>query len=146
VVIKAPKDHFPTIKACQINLDQIAFYAPNMVWETDKGEPATDILGARLRAKYYGAQVITYRNLVLKILELNSSSKGEQISHDFKANIDAPALDKNITRLEQIGPETLEFVRNGIRALVYSTKAFHGLGNPGTTRLIVTNVWGTAHA
>lgn len=146
VVVKQPKDHFPTIKACQINLDQIAFYAPNMAWETDKGEPAKDILGARLRAKYYGAQVITYRNLVLKIIELESSSKGEQISHDFKSNIDAPALDKNITRLEQIGPETLEFVRNGIRALVYSTKAFHGLGDPGTTRLIVTNVWGTAHA
>lgn len=117
-----------------------------MAWETDKGEPARDILGARLRAKYYGAQVITYRNLVLKILELDGSSKGEQISHDFKTNIDAPALDKNITRLEQIGPETLEFVRNGIRALVYSTTAFRGLGDPGKDRLIVTNVWGTAHA
>jgi hypothetical protein len=40
-----------------LNMSKVA---PSMMWsETDP--PAIDILDARLRAKYYGVEVITYR-------------------------------------------------------------------------------------
>ncbi len=144
---KEPK-HFPTIEASQGNLNIIDRVAPNMVWDVDKGEMAEDILGARLRAKYYGAQVITYRHFVLKILEMSSapSPTAEQVSNEFISGVEAPRVDRNATKIKDIDHKVLEYARNGLKALIHSTRAFHGLGDPGTDRLIVTNVWGTAHA
>jgi len=124
-------------------------YAPSLNWDVDKGEPAKDILGARLRAKYYGAQVITYRHFVLKILEhspTRTSQHGQQIADDFLDEIKVPTISKNVTTADEIDSMVLQYARNGIKALIFSTKAFHGLGDPAKDRLIVTNVWGTAHA
>lgn len=140
VVVK-PSDHFPTIEACQENLNTIAKWAPLFAWNDEKGELASDLLSARLRAKYYGAQVITYRSFVIKILEM-SSKGGEVITEEFKANISAPAVMDG----KELDYKVIEFARNGIKALINSTKAFHGLGDPGRERIIVTNIWGTAHA
>lgn len=140
VVVK-PSDHFPTIEACQENLNTIKLFAPLFAWDAEQGEPATTILGARLRAKYYGAQVITFRHFVLKILEM-SSKGGDNVSEEFKANISAPAIGD----LKELDFKVMQFARNGIKALINSTRAFHGLGDPGSERIIVTNVWGTAHA
>jgi hypothetical protein len=119
-----------------------------MVWDVNKGEMAKDILGARLRAKYYGAQVITYRHFVLKILEMSStpSPATEQVSNEFISGVEAPRVNRNATKVQDIDNKVLEYARNGLKALIHSTRAFHGLGDPGTERLIVTNVWGTAHA
>ncbi|RAL66102.1 hypothetical protein DID88_005760 [Monilinia fructigena] len=68
-----------------------------------------------MRAKYYGAQVITYRNFVLKILEhshaVETSNTAERGLDDFRNGIEA-----------------LIYAKNGIQALVNSTRAFHGLG------------------
>lgn len=137
-------EHFPTIEACQQNLNTIEKWAPLFVWDVDRGDPATDILGARLRAKYYGAQVITYRHFVIKLLEI-SSKTGEQVSEEFKSTISAPSITKG-TKIEDLDPKVFDFARNGIKALIHSTTAFHGLGDPGRDRVIVTNIWGTAHA
>jgi hypothetical protein len=144
---KEPR-HFPTIEASQGNLNSIDRVAPNMVWDVNKGEMAKDILGARLRAKYYGAQVITYRHFVLKILEMSStpSPATEQVSNEFISGVEAPRVNRNATKVQDIDNKVLEYARNGLKALIHSTRAFHGLGDPGTERLIVTNVWGTAHA
>lgn len=141
VVVAKPSDHFPTIEACQENLNTIARWAPSFSWDADKGEPAIDILGARLRAKYYGAQVITYRHFVLKILEM-STQGGEKVTDEFKENISAP----QVMNGAELSSKSMQFARNGIKALIYSTKAFHGLGEPGRDRITVTNIWGTAHA
>ncbi|KAG4430252.1 hypothetical protein IFR05_014263 [Cadophora sp. M221] len=114
------KEHFPTIDASLANLEWITSVAANLMkWDATKGEPATNILEARLRAKYYGAEVITYRHFILKVLE---------------------------KRIEEPDVKVLNYIECGIRALIFSTRAFYGLGNPGKDRLIVTNVWGTAHA
>jgi hypothetical protein len=142
---KEPK-HFPTIEASQGNLNIIDRVAPNMVWDVDKGEMARDILGARLRAKYYGAQVITYRHFVIKILEMSSTPSSEQVSNEFRDGVEAPRVDRNATKIEDIDGKVLEYARNGLKALIHSTRAFHGVGDPAVDRLIVTNVWGTAHA
>lgn len=141
---------YPTIEACEKGLIIPAF-AGAMAWE-ENDEPAEDILEARLRAKYYGANVITYRPFVLKILNRSYPRKSEtedqreQYPSDFKAGIDAPSIDSGATRADQIDPKILEYAKNCISALVKSTTAFWGLGDPGKDRIIVTNIWGTAHA
>ena len=87
--------------------------------------PANDILAARLRAKYWGAQVITYRPFIRMILESNFDA----------ATGSAPAQD--------FSDVVIGYAGKGLRALIESTRAFHGLGEQ---RFIITNVFGTAHA
>jgi len=124
-----------------------------MKWNED-APPASDILGARLRAKFYGARVITYRYFVLKLLEQSAatSAKSEEgiggnFSGGFKGDISGlPDLDVEATLTGQIDVKGLEYAERCIKALIKSTTAFHGLGDPGKVRLLVTNIWGTAHA
>ncbi|CZT44973.1 related to acetate regulatory DNA binding protein FacB [Rhynchosporium secalis] len=134
------KEHFPTIDAALANLRYIGVIAAKMQWDATKGESATNILEARLRAKYYGAEVITYRHFVLKLLG------GEEIAPGYLPKIEAPMVSSNIKRIEDIDEKVLQYAERGIRALIFSTRAFYGLGDPGKDRLIVTNIWGTAHA
>ncbi|KAL1840440.1 hypothetical protein VTJ49DRAFT_478 [Mycothermus thermophilus] len=106
--------------------------------------PAGDILSARLRAKYWGAQVITYRPFVRQILEHNfqrtMALEGQMpASVDFRSGVVVPVIGPD----EKIPAEMIEYARKGVRALIESTRAFHGLKEK---RFIVTNVFGTAHA
>lgn len=162
-VSKAPKfpsvysaakeaNQFSTLEACETNLNPFPTVAPNMAWREDD-PPATEILGARLRAKYYGAQVITYRPFVLNLLEHSARSNSAPVPPadklplgGFKASVGAPQVNSNATRMEDVDPKVLGYARSCIKALIKSTTAFHGLGDPGKDRLIVTNIWGTAHA
>lgn len=132
-----------------------------MQWEEDD-PPATDILNARLRAKYYGAKVITYRPALLKILEHSHSLKPkppkgtsgksdettpEKYQEEFRPGVEVlPPMHHGATRMEEIDPRIHQYAGDCIRALIKSTTAFHGMGDPGKKRLMVTNVWGTAHA
>lgn len=118
------------------------------MWNIKEGELATDILGARLRAKYYGAQVITYRPFVINILEKSSapSTSAEHVSSEFIHGVQAPRVDRTATTAEDVPDKVLEYARLGLLATIHSTRAFYGLGNPGRDRLTVTNIWGTAHA
>jgi hypothetical protein len=154
--------NFPTIDQSLAHLESLGRVAPNMKWEDDD-EPANDILRARLRAKYYGAKVITYRHALLRILEHSytrnppkprlhpaqstSDKTPEEWFEELMPGIDYDmSIDKNATRMEDIHPRIHEYAKNCIKALIKSTTAFHGLGDPGKQRLIVTNIWGTAHA
>lgn len=133
-----PVSFFLSIAASIANLEEsIDLWAPSMPWDTDRGEPATNILEARLRAKYYGAQVITYRHFILKILQGSASTRHPR--DDLSSQLPVPeiAADDSTVR---------EYASKGIRALIHSTRAFHNIGPPWEKRLIVTNVWGTAHA
>jgi hypothetical protein len=145
---KEPK-RFATIEACEDSLSSIPVWAPNMRWN-EEDPPATDILGARLRAKYYGAQVITYRHFVLKILDYCASKEknipSDTVNTEFVDGIRVPNISKGINGAEGIDPRVLKYAKLCIKALISSTTAFHGLGDPGRHRPIVTNIWGTAHA
>ena len=124
------KEHHPTINASVVNLRTIFdLMSTKMGWNPAEGEQANEILRARLRAKFYGAEVITYRHFILKVLERDSAGDvGGQIAPEY------------------LDPKVLYYMECGFKALIFSTQAFHGLGDPGKDRLIVTNVWGTAHA
>jgi hypothetical protein len=143
---------YPTIEAVEQNLKDILGLAPQLSWrETDP--PAKNILGARLRAKYYGAEVITYRSFVLKLL-VDTAAKSPKsttvgIIQEYKSNIvDLPSggAITRTTRSEDIDPKVWIYAERCITALINSTTAFYQLGDPGRDRLIVTNIWGTAHA
>ena len=115
-----------------------------MKWDEDD-RPASDILRARLRAKFYGARVITYRDFVLRMLQPSSTgskSRGYQIPNNLMRGFDLPSSSANA----EIDPTVVHYAEQCIKALIKSTQAFHGLGDPGSRRLIVTNIWGTAHA
>ncbi|KAL3424024.1 hypothetical protein PVAG01_03305 [Phlyctema vagabunda] len=116
-----------------------------------EGDPPSDnILVARLRAKYYGARVITYRYFVLKILENSaemSSHQGEKITQEFRSEVEVPDINKNATNMSQISATVLNYAKNCIEALIESTVAFdRAVDDITKDRLIVTNIWGTAHA
>ena len=145
---REPK-YFPTIEAVQASLESIPVWAPNMTWD-ENDDPARDILGARLRAKFYGAQNITYRHFVLKILDHCASKEknipSDTVNAEFGHDIRVPNIIKGVEGVEGIDSKVLEYASLCIKALIKSTTAFHGLGDPGSVRLIVTNIWGTAHA
>lgn len=126
---------------------------PEKLRWNDGDEPSKDILIARLRAKYYGARVITFRYFVLKILENSHTTsaaagqKNQKIADEFREGVQVPRINRNATSMEHISPEVLSYARSCIDALKESTKAFDNVvSDIGKERLLVTNVWGTAHA
>lgn len=111
--------------------------------------PADDILAARLRGKYWGAQVITYRPFVRMILVFNHSRRNHSSSPDapimmkFREENVYSKIAPGARTFKDLDPKVLELARKGIKVLIESTRAFHGLGDK---RPIITNVFGTAHA
>lgn len=115
---KLPK--FPYIKAMIEELKKVMGTNPRLAWG-ENDPPSSDILEARLRAKMYGAEVITTRHFLRMVL--NSPYDGG----------------KDMA----ISPQIMEFARQCIRAMFHSARAFWGVPQ---TRLVVTNAWGTSHA
>ncbi|KHN96932.1 C6 zinc finger domain-containing protein [Metarhizium album ARSEF 1941] len=111
--------------------------------------PADDFLAARLRAKYWGAQVITYRPFIRQILQWSEqrrkhpSSPNLEAVSEFRRGVAAPVIDPSVKSHKDIQPTVIEYAKRGIKALIESTRAFHNLG---PKRPVITNVFGTAHA
>ncbi|KAI0134125.1 hypothetical protein BJ170DRAFT_716509 [Xylariales sp. AK1849] len=112
----------------------------------DNTPPAPDILAARLRAKYWGSQVILYRPYIDVILR-NERLPDRMFRHGppppeqwSKQGIDVGG----VCLPRNIDPRAVSYARLGIFALVESTRAFHGLDR--RQRILVTNVFTTAHA
>lgn len=96
--------------------------------------PAKDLLPARLRAKFWGAQVITYRRFVRYIIDYNRAKEG--IPFPQEPEYDGITFNNaTITRAEK-----------ALTALKESTRAFWMLGAGDGRRIVVTNIFGTAHA
>ena len=110
----------------------------------DGDDLPNEILSARLRAKYWGSQVILYRPFLKLILEGDA-----QHPPPFQRENGPPdaMMLKTIEerRASLYGPQTIENARLAISALIESTRAFHGI-DTSSKRIIITNVFGTAHA
>ncbi|KAH9906842.1 hypothetical protein F4778DRAFT_600477 [Xylariomycetidae sp. FL2044] len=108
----------------------------NYRWK-DEDPPADNILAARLRAKYWGSQVILYRPFLKNFLERKGMPKGMY---------EKPFASPDSWNQFGIDPNSrnVQYARLGIQALEESTRAFHGIDN--NQRLIITNVFGTAQA
>lgn len=137
-------------------------WAGQMIWKHHLGERSNDILHARLRAKWYGAGVITFRPYILAILEASASRQqreneslqqedlgyhGARTNHPQCFNsFGKPILSADAKGPDDIDPRTRAYAKKALLALIHSTSAFHDVADPGSKRLIVTNIWGTAHA
>ncbi|KAL7622774.1 hypothetical protein AAE478_006453 [Parahypoxylon ruwenzoriense] len=114
-------------------------WVPTSYLWSDEDPPANDILGARLRAKYWGSQVILYRPFLRAILEREPRPYPNQAG---SPNNQPPAgLDEAPPNVDS---RILRYAGLAIYALIESTRAFHGI--PNSQRIIITNVFGTAHA
>ncbi|KAL3587520.1 hypothetical protein FPOAC2_13417 [Fusarium poae] len=146
---KPGKDKFGNVGVVSDAVSGMHWVAPSFAFREDD-PPADDILAARLRAKYWGAQVITYRPFIQQILQFSHSIKNHASSpnfpsviSEFRQDITAPAMHPKARTHGDIDPQVVELAKKGIKALIESTRAFHGLGDK---RPIITNVFGTAHA
>lgn len=119
------------------------------MYKFDRNDPpARDILSARIRAKFWGANVITYRPSIKTVLDF-SHKRSNAFSEDSERAI--PHEDASgwaTVRSDARSPSDIDGVvfenaRKGIDAVIKSTMAFHGLEDK---RFIITNVFGTAHA
>lgn len=127
----------------QLSLDMK--FVPDMFKFRPTDPPANDILAARLRAKYWGAHVITYRPFIRQILEhncqnLSTGTPGNGQSGEYGP---APGRESGPLSPGEMSQEVIDNAAKGIRALIESTRAFHGVPD---RRFIITNVFGTAHA
>lgn len=120
---------------------------PAGLYWNDLDPPPSNILHARLRAKYWGARYIITRpflDYVMHIMPyIESPSDVEDIAMDARGDARDPA---EVRLLEAIAgmptSEVWKSVEACIEAAMHSTVAFDGIPD----RLIVTNIHGTAHA
>ncbi|KAJ9156105.1 C6 zinc finger domain-containing protein [Pleurostoma richardsiae] len=137
-----------TIKDIERGILNTVWIHPSFQFQPDD-PPAEDILSARIRAKWWGAQVITYRPFIRQILYFNHTRQNtvytpqESGSGDFRSDVTVPFIHPSAKTPSEVPEEVVSNARKGINALIESTRAFHNLEDK---RYIVTNVFGTAHA
>lgn len=131
-------------------------HSPELSWSDDHYQ-AVDINAARMRAKYYGAKYIINRPSLYAALHYEHASVSVRPAGSDNP---APPLPSSIFKTDSPGmasrspgsgdrpsvrdllPEIRTGVENCIHAAIRSTTAFDKV--PG--RLVVTNIFGTAHA
>jgi len=122
---------------------------PSYSW-TDNDPPASDIVVARLRGKYYGARYVCtrpYLDYALHVMyELGNGNTLEQLTKDANGNQREAEL-VLFTAINMWHSEEMvkDKCRICIDSAMRSTVAFDRVENFGH-RLIVTNIMGTAHA
>jgi len=123
---------------------------PWLQWKDDD-EPSSDINDARLRAKYYGALYLIHRPFLRHLLDSEIIAQGIDSS---KSDVLKEALNKSLvyssrsaiysSRSTSADSEILHSAKICIKAAMQSTVAFDNILIH--QRLIVTNIFGTAHA
>lgn len=114
----------------------------------DSELPSTDILAARLRAKYYGARYIATRPYLDYALHVMEKTR------DGRVRLEDVAIDANgyrrastLALFRAIATMPESYIRQMASICVESAKlSTVALDRAGADRLIVTNIMGTAHA
>ncbi|KAF9880736.1 C6 zinc finger domain-containing protein [Colletotrichum karsti] len=122
---------------------------------SEQDPPANTFLEARLRAKYWGTQVITYRPFVKLVLDISAKlqqrTDGATPNSDTAGGLglftkgDATAFVGHGIESHQdlVNTDTIQYAKRCIEALFKSTESFHNVDHE---RLLVTNIFGTALA
>jgi len=115
---------------------------PWLQWKDDD-EPSSYINDARLRAKYYGALYIIHRPFLRHLLDSEIITQG---TDSPQSDVLKGALNKSLAYFADSNgqAEILHSAQICIKAAMQSTVAFDNILN--RQRLIVTNIFGTAHA
>lgn len=120
----------------------------HLQWE-DEDDPATDINDARLRAKFYGAQYIIHRPFLRLTLdnEIPDRDAVSNPNHTFtplNERRTGPMAPPNVDLDRDVPADILRSAQICVGAAMRSTTAFDKI--IGEQRLVVTNIFGTAHA
>ncbi|MCJ1355148.1 MAG: hypothetical protein MMC33_005139 [Icmadophila ericetorum] len=132
---------------CEDMLTQWRQVLPEPMRWRDGDPPSADINEARLRAKYYGALYIIHRPFLhyalhspeFRTMPENPDSPSYAPRADHKNGTMPPPT---LTQLDKF--QILRSARTCVEAAIHSTIAFDGVCF--NKRLIVTNIFGTAHA
>ncbi|THY02741.1 hypothetical protein D6D02_05939 [Aureobasidium pullulans] len=121
----------------------------HIAW-SDDDPPASDILAARLRGKYYGALYVgtrLYLDYALHVMpEIDKGKTLEELTKDANGNQRETELALFAAINRHIDEDEIkEKCRICIESAMRSTVAFDGVAS-SHHRLIVTNIMGTAHA
>ena len=108
-------------KTLSWNLDLWRESLPKSMQWDESDPPANEINAARMRAKYYGARYIIHRPLLYDALHWQEPK----------------------VHFHELPEELRAACMICIESAIKSTEAFDGVGGP---RLVVTNIFGTAHA
>jgi hypothetical protein len=113
----------------------------------DEDPPPSDILAARLRAKYWGAKYVVNRPFLDYALHIMPLTRGGmsivEAAKDCNGNPRDKAEIHLFKAIEQMGEQEIWAAsRRCIQAAMHSTVALDGVKD----RLIITNIHGTAHA
>ncbi|RBR08340.1 uncharacterized protein FIESC28_10286 [Fusarium coffeatum] len=133
---KAGKDKFRNVEVISDAISGMHWVAPNFAFREDD-PPTDDILAAKLRTKYWGAQFSH------SIKNHASSPNFPSVSSGFRENVTAPMIHPKARTIGDVDPQVVELAKKGIKPLIESTGAFLGWGD---RRPIITNIFGTAHA
>ena len=117
-------------------------------WE-DKEDPAEDINDARLRAKFYGAQYIIHRpflrlTLDNEVRDRNAMSPPNTTFTPLNERRTGPMGPPDVDLDRDVPADIFRSARLCVEAAVQSTTAFDKIIEK--RRLVVTNIFGTAHA
>lgn len=123
---------------------------PDQLAWSDDDPPATDILAARLRGKYYGARYVAtrpYLDYALHVMpEIGKGRKLEELTKDANGNQRENELKLFTAMKDHMSTDFIkQKCRICIKSAMLSTVAFDGVAG-SNRRLIVTNIMGTAHA
>ncbi|KAK7633932.1 hypothetical protein IWX48DRAFT_687161, partial [Phyllosticta citricarpa] len=120
-----------------------------MRWD-DADEPASDMNMARMRAKYYGARYIIARPILHFAIHCNPAPAFLMKKYGYTEADEAdepdptePLISDDTTKVSWY--KVVRACKRCVDSAVQSTIAFDGIQNENT-RLIVTNIFGTAHA
>ncbi|EKG17627.1 hypothetical protein MPH_05075 [Macrophomina phaseolina MS6] len=120
-----------------------------LTWD-DSDEPSDDINKARMRAKYYGARYIITRPILHWAIHTNPAPTFLMKQYGFTPadENDSPDPSENLVS-DSLSKASWHKVmmasKRCVESAVQSTIAFDGIEN-ANQRLIVTNIFGTAHA
>jgi hypothetical protein len=98
---------------------------PPFQWDENGESKNKNINIARLHGKYYGARYIINRPYLFTALKQRSKGDGKEFSHDSVI---------------------MRAAKRCVNAAIKSTEVFDTVGEGLNDRLIVTNIFGTAHA
>ncbi|KKA18870.1 clr-1 [Rasamsonia emersonii CBS 393.64] len=157
---------FNVLEVLSMNLEFWRKSLPDVMKWDDRDPPASDINTARMRAKYYGARYIIHRPVLCHVLHYMSpaqstaeGAQSQQVSPSMAQGQRAPGMARWSSDMGNSGRPNQADIWPGvafkdlhvklqrackicIESAIQSTEAFDGIKG----RLIVTNIFGTAHA
>jgi hypothetical protein len=161
---------FNVLEVLSMNLEFWRKSLPDVMKWDDKDPPASDINTARMRAKYYGARYIIHRPVLYHVLHMSqptaavdspyssgaSGSKSQHVSPSMAHSQRATGMARWPSdagrpnqadiwpgvRFKDLHVKLQRACRVCIESAIQSTEAFDGIRG----RLVVTNIFGTAHA